>query len=212
MKNFVLVIALAALVALMPASLTAQQTVNPSGACRMDSQVRFIHAPGGIYMCLPSSAGAATGTWTLIDMGTVGSTMGMVTVGYTINYNNATLAGSTTTAAVSLPALPAGAVIVGCRIEVMTKPAATSLSALTVSIGDSTAATAYSAAYDTFVAVSNTSLAMGTPAYKITGKTAVTPLATFTPTGANLSALSAGQWKITISYVSYPASFTVVTL
>lgn len=190
-----------------PATVQAQQTKDPSGTCTTESKVVIIAGQTGFFACVPATAGAATGTWSLIAVNTPVGT----TVGYTINFSNATIAAATTTAAVSLPALPAGATIVGVKIAVLVKPAATSLSGLTVSVGDSTSATLYASAYETFVTVSNTTVSTTGTAFKISGKTAVTPLVTFTPTGANLSALTAGQWQVSVTYVIPPASFVTVT-
>lgn len=200
------ILALAAL-ALIGTNAIAQQTVDPSGTCINDSRVTIISGQLGFYGCVPATAGAATGTWQLIGVNTPVGT----TVGYSITYLNTTIHAATTSAVVSLPALPAGATIVGVKIALITKPLGTSLSALTVSVGDSTSATAYASAYDTFITVSNTTVSSAGAAYKITGKTAVTPLVTFTSTGCNMSALTAGSWQVYITYVLTPPSLTTVT-
>lgn len=205
-RSIVLTIVLT-LLASVPA-FSQSQSIAPSGACKVTSTAVLINGPAGLVACVPDSPGSADGTYSAVSVGT---TTGITTAGYTVNFSNATLdAAATTTADVTLITLPAGATVVGVKAVLVTLFAAPSLSALTVSIGDAVSTTAYSSTLDGFVTPSATTLIVGTAPYKTTTTASNAILARFTSTGANLSALTAGRVDITLSYILNP-TYTVIT-
>lgn len=178
-----------ALVAAFP--LPAQQTVDPSGACVVQSTNVTIVGQTGSFSCYPSALGSATGTWMKVNHG-------FNTLAYTVNFNNSTLAATAAlTANVALVTLPAGSVVLHARIKPTVQWAGTAT--LTASVGDASGATAYTATQDLKAAVANTTFIANT-APKITTEAAAGVLLAFTATTNNLNVLSAGSLVCTIIY------------
>jgi hypothetical protein len=93
--------------------------------------------------------------------------------------------------------LGAGSKILGVEAKHSVAFAGGSLSAMTVSLGISGSATRYTAAFDCFQAVSDTAL-QETALFKSVGRAAQQLALTFTPTGDNCSAATAGAVEIRI--------------
>jgi hypothetical protein len=177
--------------ALIAQPVFAQQTVDPSGTCVVQSTNITIVGQTGSFVCYPSALGSATGTWMKVNHG-------FNTLAFTVNFNQTTLAAAAAlTANVSLTTLPAGAVVLHTRI----KPTVAWLgtATLTASVGDATSATAFTTALDLKAAVSNTALIANT-APKITTEAADAILLAFTATTNNLNVLSAGSLVCTLVY------------
>lgn len=98
-----------------------------------------------------------------------------------------------TTIALNLYSLPAGAVVHAHKIKHSTAFAGTSVTAVTLSVGISGTAAKYAPAFDVFQTVSGTATQLSTTAGTESDSAATQITATMTATGANLSALTAGQ-------------------
>lgn len=119
---------------------------------------------------------------------------------FTIDYTDLT-ATAATSKAQALWTLPAGAKITAVNIYHTTAFAGTSITAMTVSVGKSGTATHFTATLDIFAAVADSGV-LETAMFKSGQKTALPVIATFTATGANLTALTAGQVVIEVYYVN----------
>lgn len=206
MRKFLITSLMFVLTAVIAAPAFAQQTVDPTvgAACSMNSTVRILWAQTGYFMCQPSANGSSTGTIQKVNPG-------LNTIGLTINYTNATLvATAATSGAVTLITLPAGAIVVNAIVtNKVAFAGAGPLTALTVSIGDSISATAFSGTRDIFAAASATTITVGgSSVQKTTAADAI--LATFAATGGNLSALTAGSFTVQLTYILPPPTFVVV--
>jgi hypothetical protein len=77
---------------------------------------------------------------------------------YTVSYTNAAFIVASTTATITLQALPANAAIQGIEIDSTTAVTGAGITAVSCSIGDGTTADVYAPPYDWFAAVTNTNL------------------------------------------------------
>jgi hypothetical protein len=120
---------------------------------------------------------------------------------YTVPYTSVQTAA--TTNSVTLFTLPAQGKITGLTIKHSTAFAGTSITAVTASVGKSGSAAVYSAAFNVLQAVSSTAMQDDGGHFSADfASHAVT--ATFTSTGANLSALTAGSVDIWACTVTLP--------
>lgn len=196
---------IAILIAICSIGLFAQQSVDPSGNCNPNNQPNIILGQTSYFACYPTALGAATGTWTAVSPG-------VNTVSYRINFSNATLIGTAgTSAAVTVFTLPAGATVIASKLTLNTQfTSSGAMSALTVSLGNATAATTFNAALNVWVAATNTTFNLNT-APRASTQAADAVLATFTATGANLTTLTAGAVTVTVTYVLPAYGFSTVT-
>lgn len=93
-----------------------------------------------------------------------------------------------------------GGKILGVSVHPTVSFAGGALSAMTVSLGVTGALTRFTSAYDIFAAVSDTNL-QETPLFKLGQFSSTALQATFTPTGDNCSAATAGSVDIDICYL-----------
>jgi hypothetical protein len=130
---------------------------------------------------------------------------GLRCIEFTITYKDLTAAA--TSQAIPLFTLPSRGKIMGVNVKTNTAFAGTGWTAATVSIGKSGAATAFTSAYDLTATVSNTNI-QETSLFKSTTEADVGVIATFTTTGGNVNAGTAGSVTIRIVYfvISTPAS------
>lgn len=209
-KTFLALAAIAFVSLITPPPARAQlQSVDPTvgGACNVVTQQLVLLAQTGYFMCYPSSLGSNVGTYQRVNPG-------QNSITYLINYNNTTLAGlAATTGSVTLVTLPAGAQMES--VAITTKTAFVGggpLTALTVSVGDSSSNTAFSGTRDVFAAVTATSITVGASAV-MTTTAADLVFARFTATGGNLNALTAGSVQITLNYWLPPlGAITIASL
>jgi hypothetical protein len=101
---------------------------------------------------------------------------------------------------------PGGGKLIGIEVKETVTFAGGAISALTVSIGRLGSLTLFTAAYALMQAVADTTL-QETALFKAGGRLQFPPLLTFTPTGGNLSLMTAGSLTVTLYYlnVSTPA-------
>lgn len=97
--------------------------------------------------------------------------------------------------------IPQGGAMCGAKVHATVAFAGPSISAMTVSLGVTGTATFFTAAFDIFQAVGNTVL-QETSMFKSGSAIAVTVLANFVATGANLSALNAGSVDLYIYWLN----------
>lgn len=117
---------------------------------------------------------------------------------FTITYKDLTAAG--TSQSIPLLLLKARGKILGVHIKHSTQFAASGATALTVSVGNASSATAYAAAFNLLAAVADTTLSE-TALFKAGQESAVQVLAVFSSTGANLNTATAGSVTIRILYI-----------
>lgn len=123
---------------------------------------------------------------------------------YTVPYTTTTAAALTQS--VTLVAVPAKTVVSGIIIKAATQfgCSACGMTALTVSVGDGTTAAAFSGTHELFsTAVSDTNI-KAESGVGYTTAAGYNIVATFTATGANLSALTAGSVKIWVRTEQLP--------
>ena len=117
----------------------------------------------------------------------------------TITNANASLAVAANTANVTLSvSIPAGGCIHAVKIKHSTAFTATSLTALTVSVGNAGATSKYASAFDVMSAVSSTNYQLTNELFGEDHLAATPCVATFTSTGALLNALAAGTGAVDI--------------
>lgn len=125
-------------------------------------------------------------------------------VKWTIGYQD--LSAAATTQTINLPwnaqavnpqnfTIPQGGKMLGVMVHHTVAFAGPSITAMTVSVGVSGTATFFTAAFDVFQAVANTTL-QETAMFKSGSLVAVPVTVTFTSTGANISVLTAGSVDI----------------
>lgn len=120
---------------------------------------------------------------------------------YTVNETDLTAAA--TTEDETLFNLPARGKIVGAGVKHSTAFAGTGITAVTVSVGDSSGTTFYTAAFDIFQAVADTTF-QDTSLFKSSTYVARDVLARFTCTGGNCNAMTAGEVDFRICWVILP--------
>ena len=142
-------------------------------------------------------------SWQLLGGGGAGG--GPTCTTTTQNYNSTGMNPAATTADVTLFALPAKALLTLVYMQTNTAFAGTSITALTASLGRTGAGnyTDYSQPYDIFAAVADTNFYSDGGAF-IKQKLGHNLNLHLISTGANLSALSAGQLEITYCYTVRP--------
>lgn len=145
--------------------------------------------------------GGALSSYTIASSsggGTSGGGTGANCTTTTIAYGSLTAAATTQSISLS-GSIPASATVVLVRVKEQTQFTSGAVSALTVSVGRTGANTDYSPAVALMQAVSNTNFyhdggALGTSV------AAVTPTATFSSTGGNVNAMTAGSVDIKVCY------------
>ncbi len=100
--------------------------------------------------------------------------------------------------------LPARSKILSISVKASTAFAGGALSAMTVSIGDSSGVAFYTLAFDIFAAVSDTNF-QDTDMYKSSTFAARDVLARFTSTGDTMDNVTAGDVEITVQWVTLPS-------
>lgn len=183
-------------------------------ATSVDSEVAVFSGTGGKTLKRATGSGLAkltSGVLSTASAGTdyvgVNSVTGLDAsvprcTKYTVGFASVQTAALTN--AVTLFNLPARGKIQGITIKQSTAFAGTSISAVTVSVGQSGgSATAYSATHDIFAAVSNTAFLDDGGHFSATFA-AHDVTANFTAVGANLSALNAGSVDIWACTVTLP--------
>lgn len=105
--------------------------------------------------------------------------------------------------------LPNYSKVCGVSVKTTTAFAGGSLSALTVSLGISGSATRFTAAYDIFQAVADTTI-QETAMWKLGQASAIAGglILTFTPTGDSCSAATAGAMFVDVFFVEMTSTFT----
>jgi hypothetical protein len=89
--------------------------------------------------------------------------------------------------------------LIGIEVKEQTTFVGTGISALTISVGRSGSNTLFTSAYPLMQTVADTTL-QETSLFKAGGRTQFAPTVTFTPTGGNLSAMTAGSVTVTLLY------------
>ena len=150
--------------------------------------------PGqNLYFC------TATNTWSQMTGGTVCAKYTVTTGGgnWTVNGSNAGALAASTSQTITLAnnAIPAGGQITALRVKHSTSFSGTSITALTVSLGDGTTSNIYAPAFDVYQTAGNTVFYDDGGAFASTAAQH-SLYATFTSTGADLSAISAGAVDI----------------
>lgn len=98
-------------------------------------------------------------------------------------------------------AFPKESIVLGVQVHHTVAFSGGSLSAMTVSLGKSGSATLFTAAQDIFQAVADTTV-QETALFKLGQITALTPAATFTPTGDSCSSATAGSVDIKVAFLN----------
>lgn len=181
-------------VALALFSLTAsfaQQTVDPSGACPVESLQRVIVAQTGDFVCKPSVPGSATGTWT--------KTEGMRVARALYNFTVDGGAVATITPVINTT-IPANSIILG----VIANPtvALTSGGSATIAIGTSAGSSTTALKGATAVASYTIDAVMaGTPVFTAATAVKLSAAGTITITVATAT-LTAGVMEILVYYTT----------
>jgi hypothetical protein len=181
-------------------------TVDQAGSCSAPAAAFLINAQSG------NQSTCTAGSWAVTVYGAAAGGGGSAAQMFLANYNGSTLAATGgLSAAIPVLSLAAGSSLRGQRISTVTRFAATGLSALACSLGDSSDHARYSggATIDVSLAVTATS-AIWDGGFVNTTLAANTVNLYCTATGANLNTLTAGQIKIVLDVVAEPSSSTVV--
>lgn len=116
-----------------------------------------------------------------------------------------TEAGSGTPQTINLISLPANSVVVYARAKTSTAFSGGSISAITLTVGDTGSATRYLGSYDLFAAVSDTNLSQNAAITPWDNAATFNVQGTFNPTGDSLANLTAGAVAITIGFIVIPS-------
>lgn len=150
------------------------------------SQTQFIIT----YADLAAITGAGAQSINFTDADNT-SSGGSATIFYIPNAGGVLATGST----------PGGGKILGIEVKEQTTFVGTSITALTISVGRSGNNTAFTAPFALMQTVADTTL-QETSLFKAGGRAQFAPTVTFTPTGGNLSAMTAGSVTVTITYLN----------
>lgn len=188
-KNISMIL-LAALVLMVPAS--AQQTVNPSGTCTVESQLITISAQNDQYQCFPDSPGSSSGTWKRLSQ----LAFRVAYARYSFGTDGGAV--STITPAVN-STIPANALVIGSVINSTTAAASGGSATIAVgtSAGSSTTSIKGATAYTSF---SSNAIVAGVPVFTAGSTFKMTAAGSITVT-IGTATLTAGVVEVFVFYV-----------